>query len=167
MYFVQGSVNMVRGRPATGKQKQLTVSVNEEQRAALEAASAKAGHSVAEEIRRRLDRTLYEEDTFDPQTRKLAEDIRDFAHEIERITQLKWHAYPKAHEALAEAIKTWLAGMKPPFAPSEAASDLLWGQDDPQTVGRMLARTHRRTKEMRVRARQEILNQQKDKGDKS
>jgi ParG len=131
------------GRPATGKQKQLGVSVNEEQRVALEAAAAEAGHSVAEEIRQRLDRTLYEDAAFDEPTRALAEDVRRLAHEV--AAQAGALTLPRVHDALAEAIKTWLQLTKPQPANIGAVSDML-ASSDPPTLGRTIAHTLHRAR---------------------
>jgi hypothetical protein len=144
-----------RGRPATGRQKQLAVSVSDHQRAALEAASAKAGVSVAEEIRQRLNRTLYEDETFDEPTRELAEDIRRLAHEI--TAQAGSITLPRVLEALAEAIKTWMeltqTEKKDEHGLYGVASWDVLGPNDPPTLGRTIAHTLFRAKPAKEKKR--------------
>jgi hypothetical protein len=96
------------------------------------------------EIRHRLTLTL-EEDQFEMPTRELARDVMFLADEVKRQSGLSWHTYPKAHEALAEALRMWLEIIKPPIAESAAASDL-FGPDDPSTLGRSIARSYQREK---------------------
>src|SRR5262245_4422164 len=102
--------------------KQLKVSLPDDLRERIEKASADSGLSLGEEIRRRLERTL-DEDAQDVKTRELVDDIRRLAVMVFAHTHAKhrWHAHPKSHEALTEAVATWLEGLKPPPVAGEVA----------------------------------------------
>jgi hypothetical protein len=108
---------------------------------------------VSGEIRRRLERTFLEE-RYDVETRELADDVMWLAGEVQRqCGGLSWHLYPKAHEALAEALRMWLeiskrraAESAAALAESAAALDL-FGPDDPPTLGRSIARSYQRERE--------------------
>jgi hypothetical protein len=126
--------------------KQMGVGLPAELRERLEAASAGAGHSLAEEIRQRLERT-FKEDTLDPVTRELITGIINLAETIRLDLGAAWYAYPAIHEAFAAAIAQRLAGYVPPSTPGAEAAvrDLLGAglshpQDSPETIGR----THER-----------------------
>ena len=139
------------GRPATGKLKQLAVSIGEEQRAELEAAAAKAGHSVAEEVRRRLLRASYE-NTFDAQVRELADDVRQLAQEV--VAQAEGPLdHSMVHKALAEAINEWLR-LTPPLAVFDEEHKKFYPavmkNKDPVTLGRTIALTLWRTRQQRA-----------------
>ncbi len=127
--------------PLEKKQRQLPVALPEDVRAELEAAALKSGHSVAEEIRRRITLTL-EADAHDTQTRALAADVAQLAEQINREKGFAWHSHEKAFETLVSAINAWLAGIKPKRRDGVGASDLMWGDDDPATLGRSIARHH-------------------------
>jgi hypothetical protein len=125
--------------PLESKQRQLAVALRPEVRAQLEAAATASGHSVAEEIRRRINFTLWL-DSYDKPTRDLADAVMEIAREIERQTRSPWQSNRKSNEALAAAVQEWLEGLRPRL--SGGASDL-FGPDDPATLGRSIARYHR------------------------
>jgi plasmid stability protein len=132
--------------PMEKKQRQLAVALPADVRSDLEKAAAAAGHSIAEEIRKRINITL-ENEKIDPATQELATDIMQLAEWISREKRFSWHSHPKAHEAFVEAIKEWLAELKPKRNdPVALPSDLMWGNDDPSTLGRSIARHYRRFK---------------------
>jgi len=109
------------GRPPVEKKlRQLPVALPPEVRSALETVAATAGHSLAEEIRSRLNLTLWL-DTYDRPTRDLADAVMWIAQEIERQTREKWQSNRKANEALAAALQELLEGLKP--RPSGGVSD--------------------------------------------
>jgi len=118
------------------RRRQIGVALDEPTREQLEKAAKENDRSIADEIRQRLDRTLYEDYTFDKPTLILAEDVRRLAQEV--AAQAGSLTLPRVHEALAEAIKTWLELIKPHIG--GAVSDLL-GPSDPATLGRTIAHT--------------------------
>ena len=129
-----------------GRHRQISIALDAETRDELEERAIAVGRSIADEIRRRIERTLYE-DKFDPETRDLAFDIMTLAAEVEHLNGIPWHKHPKAHQALAEAVMTWLDGLTPKdpqFSESFAATLF---RDDPRTVGRTLARSLRLRKQ--------------------
>jgi hypothetical protein len=125
---------MARGRPPTGKQRQLPVSLSESQRTALEAASKKAGHSLAEEVRRRLDRTLYE-DQFDAPTREFIEAVTDWSYSVARETGAPWHSHAGSHAVFRLTILKRLARLQPE-GPTEFGDrpGRMIMSDDPDTI---------------------------------
>jgi len=125
-----------------GRHRQLSVALDEASREELEALAAANGRSIADEIRRRLELTLYL-DKFEPQTRELALDIMELANEL-RLHQggYPWWDHPKAHEGFVEAVTTWLDGLKPVQDPGGVGIHA-----DPRTVGQIVARARRLRKQ--------------------
>lgn len=117
---------------------------------------------VSNEIRHRIDRTLYE-DGFDQKTRELAADIMEIAGELQRQTGVTWHLNRSAHQALVEAVRWWLDSIKPPMNDVATASDLFVG--DPLTRGQSVAQSWQRIKAEMAKSHQEILGLHE--GDKS
>jgi hypothetical protein len=150
------------GRPATGKQKQLGVSVNETQRVALEAAAANAGHSVAEEIRRRIERT-FAEDERDAQTQELIASIASFVATLRHSIGHDWHRHPAAHRVFEKATMSRLGRLKPAgepvFAPGELPDQRLVWSDDPDMIGSALEAMDYHSRH-RAELRQKIADQQ-------
>jgi hypothetical protein len=134
-----------------GRQKQMGVALPGDLRAKLDAAAAESGISLAEEIRRRLERSFTQdadEKTQDPKTRELANDVMWLADAItyqvrhEGDRPRAWHSNATTHVALAEALRTWLDIISPPVG-LLGHSDLpvgLLGRSDPPTLGRATAR---------------------------
>src|SRR5258707_11264059 len=95
--------------------KQLKVGLTDAQRAHLETVASISGHSVSEEIRRRLDRSI-DEDQFDFKSREIGNDVMWIAS---MVLQKIWvrpvsSNDPRMHEALSIAITAWLELNKPP-----------------------------------------------------
>jgi hypothetical protein len=134
------------------KMKQLKVNLEDAVREELEKASAETGRSLADEIRSRLRISQ----GADAETRALAEQIVGLALDLQAHKNIPWHSHPKAHEALATAIQTFLEGWKS----SDAAAD--WGPDDPQTLGRAIGRERLRFVMVKIPAALAAL-----RGDKS
>jgi hypothetical protein len=128
--------------------KQLKVNLPSELRGPLEAASAKAARSLAEEIRERLARSLLEDEA-DQKTRMLIAEFSQLAEEVRRDFGTPWHADMNAHAALVAAVEDQLAFRKPKEV--SAAVPALFGRaninDPPEAIGRALARRYRREKE--------------------
>lgn len=93
---------------------------------------------VSEEVRRRVDRTL-DEDAFDEQTRALGDAIMWIADEVSRQVGHPWHVTVKGRQAVAVAIQHFLEASIPPT--ESLAVELLFGPDDPPTLGRTIARS--------------------------
>ena len=164
--------------------KQMGVALDDELRAKLEAACAEAarakeGHSVAEEIRRRLKQS-FEAEELDPVTRELLDGIINLAETIRLDLGAAWHAYPAIQEAFAAAVAQRLAGYAPPSNPGAEAAirDLLGAglshsDDPPETIGRTHERhdqrshsyEHLQTAQRRRLAR--LANHIRKDGDKS
>lgn len=126
------------GRPPLDKkQRQLPVALPPDIRAQLKSLSAQAGHSLAEEIRRRIERTI-REDAMDGVTRELRDGVVNIAAALHRDYKAKWHASPSARQALSAAIAQRLDGYaylakKRPTADEE----LLAPRGSPEDVGRL------------------------------
>src|SRR5258708_2178379 len=123
--------------------KQLKVSLPDDLRIKLEEASAAADHSLAEEIRVRLERTFATDATIfalDPKTRWLSDFVIRFAAEVKRETGAAWHEHLLAHGAFKSGLiarlirlldpKDWPA--LPPLARTPITSN------DPATIGETL-----------------------------
>jgi plasmid stability protein len=151
--------------------RQMGVGLPEDLRARLEVASAAAGHSVAEEIRRRVERTFIE-DALDPPLRALIDDIVELAELVRLDVAGAWHTDPGAHAAFRSAVLALIGERSPDGVPTFGAVRDLFGagiskSDDPDTIGRALVRHHDRIKAEREKYRQELLDRQKGKGAKS
>jgi len=92
--------------------KQLKVSLPDDLRAQLDAASAKSGESVAEEIRRRAELSFLQE-AVDKPLRDLLENVARLAAEAARETGVAWYSHAGAYEVLRLAIQLWLEPLKP------------------------------------------------------
>ena len=151
------------GRPPLDnkKQRQLAVALPPDVRLQLEAAASASGRSLAEEIRRRVNLTLYDDAEYDAPTRELAEDIKWIAAEISRQTGWPWHVLPRGRESLAIALQTWLEITAPKRETSVGASDLF--VDDPATLGRSIARWRERHKIELAKSENEMRELQKGK----
>jgi hypothetical protein len=124
------------------------VALPEALRAQLSSASAAGGRSVAEEIRQRLERS-FAEDNLDPALRAFTADVIAIAELVRVDTGGSWNKDPAAHAAFRSALLALLSDYQPEGAPVfGAVRDLLGrgtlSQDDPETVGRALARYHKR-----------------------
>jgi hypothetical protein len=128
--------------PPGEKQKQVPVAFPAALRDRLDAAALNAGHSFAEEVRQRILRTIIEDAVADAKTRELARDVIGLVTDIHALAGSVWHRHPDVHQAVVEAVKTWLEGIAPPEMKSRAAHDLLGflTADDPLTIGRTIAR---------------------------
>src|SRR5215470_8246995 len=93
------------------QQKQIGVALSEAVRDALETAASNAGHSIAEEIRQRIERTFVE-DAVAPETRKLTTAINLLADLIEAQTKHKWFENPAATSVMKHAIDALLGSLK-------------------------------------------------------
>jgi hypothetical protein len=121
------------------KQKQLKVGLSEAARARLEAAASEAGHSVAEEIRQRLELSL-REDTIRVDVLRLEAEIESLITLTEMQCGRHWNEHPPTARVLQLAINARLArygardGLR--FAPGELPDIRLVaaGSDDPEAM---------------------------------
>jgi hypothetical protein len=135
------------------RKRQLNVGLDDETRAWLEEAAAQTGRTLAEEIRHRLQLTFWEDREFDPPTRQFGKDIMRLATEVEATSAGMgyWYEHQRTHAAVAAAVAAWLELIKPPRSDDD---DLLDGTaegalDDPETLGRTIARLRFRTRHVR------------------
>lgn len=116
-------------------EQRLKVGLPPELRSELDAASAKSGKSVAEEIRSRVEWTFGLE-PMDEATRSLIEGIVGMAADLERETGAPWHAHPGSHLAMRMAALARLSRLEPKgdlaFGPRPQRA---WPSDDPQQIG--------------------------------
>jgi hypothetical protein len=114
----------------------------------LEKAADGAGHSVGEEIRRRLERTFAEEQ-IDPVTRELATGIIRLADLIQLDQGSAWHAGMVAHQAFAAAVAQRIDGYKPVTDSAPGLASRMLGlsvsDEDADAAGRTLERYDRRS----------------------
>jgi hypothetical protein len=116
------------------------VVLSDEIRAGLEIAATRNGCSLGEEIRRRLHRTLLE-DEIRASVKNLMSEVAILASLTRTQTGQDWRTHPGANAVLRHAISARLARTKndgpETFAPSELPSKRLVapGSDDPHTMG--------------------------------
>jgi hypothetical protein len=135
------------GRPPLEKKlQQLAVSLPPDVRGRLQVAAEAAGHSLAEEVRRRIDKTIRWEG-FDPVTMELLEGLEQITVLLRQDFDVEWYATSRAHEAFVTAVNQRLAGYAPP-ATVEGSSAVALGMvgpaDPSETIGRMRERDDRR-----------------------
>jgi hypothetical protein len=98
--------------PLEEKQRQIPVALPSHFRMHLEQAAADAGHSVAEEIRRRLERTFVE-DAADQPTRDLLLKVKDLTALVMAQTGRDWYAHSEAWKIFRAAIITLIDRLQP------------------------------------------------------
>jgi hypothetical protein len=91
--------------------RQLKIGLTDDLFRQLARVSTAAGHSLASEIRRRLERTFAQEGS-DPRTDELLTAIRSFAVLVKCETGHAWHAHAGANEAFRRAIDLRLSRRK-------------------------------------------------------
>jgi hypothetical protein len=154
--------------PLKKKQRQLAVALPPDLRSQLEAAALAADHSLAEEIRARLV-SSFDREAVDKPTQELAADVVALAEQISRQKGFGWHWNENAHETLVAAVNALLADLKPKRSagpPVALPSDLMWGDDDPATLGRSIARHYQQYKTALAKNTAELLSNLR-KGEKS
>jgi hypothetical protein len=133
---------MARAKPPETKQKQLPISLTPHLRRELEAAAAKSGVSLGEEVRQRLFKSFADE-TVNTHTRELADAVIRFALDVKQETGREWYAHPAANRALRFAVTTRLARLKPEGDDTFRADELpnnriITSSEDPQAIGQTL-----------------------------
>jgi hypothetical protein len=128
-------------------QRQIGVALPDEMRDLLENAAKGAGHSIAEEIRKRLERT-FEEESIDEDTRNLLNAIKLLAYLILFQTGRSWHEHPAAASVMRHAIDARLlryqggdgeAQFSPDELPTRESRFIATLPDDPRTLGAALS----------------------------
>jgi hypothetical protein len=124
---------MVRGE----SKKQMGVALSDYLRGKLAVASEAANVSIAEEIRRRLERS-FENDARDDSTQALVSAAIWIAGDITaQGTGAYWHATQKGRQAVAAGIRHFIEKLQPAV---RTGGEDLFGPDDPETLGRASAR---------------------------
>ena len=162
--------------------RQMGVALPDDLREQLQLAADAAGHSVAAEIRKRVERT-FNEDAIDPVMRELIGGILTTALSIELDLVGSWHAHPAVHRAFAAAVAQRLADYKPAGERVEHTTleghfagnlGLSSADDSPETIGRTHERHDRRSHSypyleaaQQAASRRHLRVHIKKKGDKS
>jgi Arc-like DNA binding domain len=140
--------------PLEKKQQQFTVALPPEVRSRLEAAAKAAGHSVAEEIRKRIDQTISRE-KLDPTTVELLRGIENLAARLREDFGVEWFLDTRIHHAFSVAVAERLMAYKPASVEPRAIKIKKTGMgfvelpefDSPESlvlIGRMRERDDRR-----------------------
>jgi plasmid stability protein len=139
--------------------KKLQVSLPDDLRGRIEAAAAKSGNSLGEEIRQRLERTLTQD--ADPETSKLFAALTDFPALVRGYTGYRWHEHRAATRVfrraiLARLMRHWGKSVEQEvFAPGELKPRMV-DTDDPDTIGISLEAAHFQLPPMTEERRREI-----------
>jgi hypothetical protein len=134
------------------RRAQMGVALDDAIRAHLDRAAEAAGHSVAEEIRRRLESTI-KDDARSPELQALLSDIEFLARLVMDDTDLDCSRHPIAFEIFKAGIIALLDQHKPEddgdlrsMSRMTSGVSRLSDSDDPGTIGRVLARHIKREK---------------------
>lgn len=123
--------------------KQMGVALPDYLRGKLEASSAAANVSIAEEIRRRLEMS-FENDARDDYTKGLVSAAIWIAGDIaSQGAGAYWYATQKGRQAVAAGIRHYIEMLQP----EAGAGEDLFGPDDPETLGRASARHYFKMKQ--------------------
>lgn len=114
---------------------------------------------IGAEIRDRLYVTL-ERDAGSKETARLIDAVEWMANEMERQS-LAWTVSAKARVAMLTAVQTWMELNKSPDY-SQAVEDL-FGPDDPETLGRSIARLVVRVSKANAQVFEELSKKYGDK----
>jgi hypothetical protein len=130
--------------------QQYKITLGDDLRAKLDAASEISGRPVSEEIRRRLDQS-FSGPAFDEPTRELGNDVMWLTKLVREQTWWSpfssWHDDALLHRALSAAIASWLEIIKPKaVGPESAAVNELF---NPEKLGQMAANNYKLFKEDR------------------
>lgn len=121
------------------RQKQVKTSLGEDELAWLEAAAQAEGRSLADEARRRIRASLWEERHVRPDIRGLLAEISGLIAMTEWSTGQRWSQHPAAGRVLLRAIAARFGrhGMRSDstFAATDLPAERLIGSDDPDTIG--------------------------------
>jgi hypothetical protein len=123
--------------------KQIAIAIPDDLRARIEAAATTQDHSIAEEIRRRLERTFEADDDPRPDIRLLSSQITLMTIMAERLTGRRWDEHPAVTQALKIAIGLLLqrhgADDNATFKKEDWPTDRLYGgAEDPKAMAAQL-----------------------------
>jgi hypothetical protein len=144
--------------------KQMKVALSDELRARLDAASAKSGQSVAEEIRSRVETSFKQEAILDKPTSDFLTGVALMSAEITRECGAAWFEHAGAFEVFRQAILSRLEEFKPKGAtafgdrPHATISD-----DDPIQLGLMVEFRLRREPGFTTSAARQMLEDEQQK----
>jgi hypothetical protein len=118
--------------------KQMGVALGRDLKARLQDAADASGHSIAEEIRRRLEYSFELEHSSMSEMAKaalwIAEEVR-----VEADSHT-WWKIQSAHDVFAAALRAWLDSVRP----EDDGGELTFHGDDVETLGRSIARRYQR-----------------------
>jgi hypothetical protein len=137
--------------------KQLKVSLPDDLRARLDAASAESGRSLGDEIRTRVEQSFEQAAVAKP-TRDLQEAVARMAAEIERETSRAWHQHAGAHATLRQAILSRLARLKPKGSTEfgDRPHRAIPATEDPQEIGMWVESRVWQTRDWPAEARERL-----------
>ncbi|HEV2545920.1 MAG TPA: hypothetical protein VGU20_01145 [Stellaceae bacterium] len=116
------------------------VRVERDTYARLRKAAEAGGHTITEEVRRRL-AASFDRDDRDPALAKLLRWIGKLAFSLQADTDGPWHSDPFAFVAFRAGVLALLETMRPAGDPVPPEGLRLFSKDDnPETVGRVHAR---------------------------
>ena len=119
--------------------RQLKVGLPDDVRAKIETAAKKAGRTVSDEARRRIEESI-KLDELDKPTRDFLAGVALFVPEIKRETSAVWHTHAGAWTAFRHAILSRLNRLRPPgttaFGPRP--HQVIPGVDEPEGIGNWL-----------------------------
>jgi hypothetical protein len=119
--------------------RQFNIRLSDEMRETLEKIAAPIGRSAADEIRARLNDSLWYDEFFGADTLILADAIGNLARALRTVSGgIQWHEHPAVCDALIAAINVWMedeANRPPPNDKVTLPPDF-----DPRSVGRTIAR---------------------------
>jgi hypothetical protein len=125
------------GRPPVEKKlRQIGVALSDDQRALLEAEAKRAGHSIAEEVRKRIERTVREDD-LPAATRELRYAIVTIAAALQKDFGAEWFSDWRCHHEFAAALAGRIYDYRPIdwSAESGAVADLFASDVPPGARG--------------------------------
>jgi hypothetical protein len=111
--------------------RQMGVALPDDLKAQLEQTAREAGHSIAEEIRQRLEASFAVTSSVPPRTLELVRTIATLDAVLMRATGRKWHEHPAAFSVFEQAIALHFERLKtslplagePVFKPDELPPD--------------------------------------------
>jgi hypothetical protein len=124
--------------PAKYKQRQIAIALPPTFRERLEQAASASEHSIAEEVRQRLEQSFGAE-RLDEATRDLLLTIQSVAKLVRSQTGYDWFAHPRAWEVFRHAINVHLDRLRPTEAVTEHPAALrpcpLVSSDNAEVIG--------------------------------
>jgi hypothetical protein len=125
----------------------------------------KSGEDVSKEIRRRLEESFQNEDSYDEATRTLGDDVMELAALIQGQAKIQWQSHIEVHAAVRAAVGRYLELTAPVVGEVGTSTSTIRGfspRERAETAGRMTADNfvHNRAARERKRAELKLLRQQ-------